>query len=470
MLQNTVNAQYTVLWIILSPLFGALLTPLKRIMRVLYYAALFGITLSNIASLVFHGYDTQPIRFGTWFIFSLDVYSMAFAVLLNVCWALTVIYSHDYMRYEFQKRAVYFCKVFSAALSLIVATGLAGNLFTIFFFYTLSIPMIYPLITMRKTQESFSAGKFYLRSTLGPAICLLLPALLYLNCWFLPFQDISIRNIIPHNTAASLILGAIILGFSRNCIAPFYAWLPKSAVAPGPVSALIHSVGAVHTSTIAVLKIGVYVYGIEYLSSLSDNFFETGWLLYLCGGTAVYTALRAYKASNLKKRFSFSTVGQLSYVITAILVGTVGSVQGAMLHIITHALAKINLFFSVGMLHSVYGTAEAPAVAKIIPKHRLLAVAMAISGLSIAGFPMLAGYYSKHLMLLEEINTHHYAAAACLMAGSILNFVYIWPVIRAALWGKSEAGFIAQKLPRGMSLAIFITAVLVLLAPWVLPI
>ena len=124
MLQNTVNAQYTVLWIILSPLFGALLTPLKRIMRVLYYAALFGITLSNIASLVFHGYDTQPIRFGTWFIFSLDVYSMAFAVLLNVCWALTVIYSHDYMRYEFQKRAVYFCKVFSAALSLIVATGL----------------------------------------------------------------------------------------------------------------------------------------------------------------------------------------------------------------------------------------------------------------------------------------------------------------------------------------------------------
>src|SRR5690606_8792478 len=128
---------------------------------------------------------------------------------------------------------------------------------------------------------------------------------------------------------------------------------------------------------------------------------------------------------NLKERFSFSTVGQLSYIITAILIGTEVSMHGAMLHIVTHAIAKLTLFFCAGAYLTSFGSVQAAHVAAAIPGRRWLGLTAIVSGLSISGFPFLAGYYSKDIMLLEEIHRHHYFAAAFLLAGSFLNFVYI---------------------------------------------
>ncbi len=51
----------------------------------------------------------------------------------------------------------------------------------------------------------------------------------------------------------------------------------------------------------------------------------------------------------------------------------------------------------------------------------------------------LAGYYSKDVMLLEEIHRHHYSAASFLLVGSFLNFVYIYPLIRATLRRATSA-------------------------------
>jgi NADH:ubiquinone oxidoreductase subunit 5 (subunit L)/multisubunit Na+/H+ antiporter MnhA subunit len=169
---------------------------------------------------------------------------------------------------------------------------------------------------------------------------------------------------------------------------------------------------------------------------LNDHFFETGWLTYLCGLTALYTAYKAWKTTDLKKRFSYSTVGQLSYIITAILLGTDQALLGAVLHIITHSVAKANLFFFAGIAMSLIDTVNASKVAALVTRHRLLGICASIAGLSITGFPFLAGYYSKDTMLLEEIHRHHYAAALFLALGSLMNFIYIWPLLKATFFTK----------------------------------
>ncbi len=381
---------------------------------------------------------------------------------MNVCWVVTIVYSIDFVRYNFQNKASVFYRYFSIVIAAVTATGLSENLFTLFFFYLLTVPLIYPLIKIRESEESRAAAKSYLRYMFLPAIFIAMPALLYINKWLVPFQEISIKDVTQSDTLASFLLACLIVGFSKNCVAPFFSWLPKTSVAPAPVSGLVHSVGAVHTGTFAILKIIVYLYGYEYMSVLSGDFWKAGWIIYLCGYTALYSAIKAYLTSDLKKRFSYSTVGQLSYVITAGLIGSQLAVLGAVLHIVSHSIAKMTLFYVAGTFNSVYGTVDAREIAKLIPHMRWIAVVVGVCGLSIAGFPLLAGFYSKDIMLLEEFDRHYYAAAGFLVVGSLLNFFYIFPILKAAFVGKKQEDFLVKAIPFGMLAALIISSVLII--------
>jgi formate hydrogenlyase subunit 3/multisubunit Na+/H+ antiporter MnhD subunit len=450
-----------ILFLLLSPLIGVLLLPLKPVQRNLFYCLLVLIPVANISLLGYYGEDATPFNVG-YLSFSLDRYSIWFCLLLNSCWITTIIYSSDFVKFHFQERAATFFGYFSIAVSLITGTGLSDNLLTLDIFYTFSIPVIYPLVTFRQSEDSTIAGRWYFYSTMGPALLILLPCLIYINQWITPFQNLSIKSITDNDYVASSILFALIVGLSKNCVAPFNSWLPLTSVAPAPVSGLVHSVGAVHTGSIAVLKIIVYLYGYEYMQHLSSSFLKAGWLIYLCGFTALYTAVCAYRTPDLKKRFSYSTVGQVSYVITAGLIGTPSAVFAAMLHIVSHSIAKLNLFFVAGYFNSLYGTVHAPDVGKLIPSNRWLAIPIAFSGLSITGFPLLAGHYGKEMMLWEEFSQHQYAAAAFLLVGSIINFLYIYPVLRAA-FRKNTSLEKPSYIPSGLSIAIAINVLLLIM-------
>ena len=52
---------------------------------------------------------------------------------------------------------------------------------------------------------------------------------------------------------------------------PFHRWLPSAMVAPTPVSALLHAVAVVKAGVFCVLKITVYVFGLDLLSEGSAS-------------------------------------------------------------------------------------------------------------------------------------------------------------------------------------------------------
>ncbi len=442
-----------VLLCIVAPLVGSLLSPLKQTHRNFYRAFILAIPLANLGMLLACG--PSPLAFSTGpFSFSLERFSFAFVVLLNACWALAIVYSYAFIAYQFQRQAVFFYRWFSVAISFVAATGMAANLFTAFFFYVATIPVVYPLVTIRGGLEAKTGGRWYLLSTLLPAFGIVLPALLWMNHWFAPLSSFSIRDVTTSDAAASLFLAALVIGFSKNCVAPFSGWLPRTSAAPAPVSALVHSVGAVHTGTITILKVVAYLYGADYAVHLSDQFMRTGWLLFLCGGTAVVTAYWAWRTTDLKKRFSYSTVGQLSYVLSAAILGSNNAIRGALFHIITHSVAKMTLFFVAGTYNSLYKTVRTDEIARLAPLTRSLVAVTGVCGLSIAGFPLLAGYYSKDLMLLEEWHHHHYSAVGFLLAGSLFNFLYIAPILRAGIFGRRDPTLKVEPVPVAIATAL----------------
>lgn len=417
------------------------------------------IAIVNIGLLLFHPIENEILDFGFGHVvFLYDKYAWLYALLVNIGFLITTIYSYSFLHIHFPDRSMAFYAWLIPVISSSLANGFAGNLFTLFIFYFLSILLTYPLLVFRKTDQAYTSGKAYLKGVMIPALVIFLPAvfILYATIGWYNFSEpipAALKENIP---LASILLGMLVIGISKNSVMPFNMWLSKTQMAPAPVTALIHSIAAVKSGSIAIIKIAVYVYGLDLIQTLTSSFWTGGYLIGLCGATAVYAAYLALKTDNLKERFSYSTVSQLSYIIIAVLVGTKTAVLGATMHIVTHSIAKINLFYIAGFYNSTYGTISARNIGKLAPYTKWIVVAIAISGASITGFPFLAGFHSKDLMLLEEIHTGNYIAALFLLTGSFINILYIYPIVKAGFFYKSLEPIEVKSIPDGMKYAILI--------------
>lgn len=449
-------------FIILIPILGSVITSVLKSNKDLYHIILMVLSSINILLLALSVGENDVFHVYGFVYFYIDKLSWFFALLINVMWLITVIYSHSFSAYHFQNKTRKFYVFFNLVVSVLLMNVFAGNTLTMFLFYVLGVPLTYPLITIRPNTEK--VGRYYLVSTLLPAFFMFLPAIIIINVISggSNFFESSSNEIQEHPIVASICLVLFVVGISKNSVMPFHTWLPKTMIAPAPVSALIHSIGAVKSGVIILTKLAVYVYGLEFLRELTSNFWTGGWLIYLCGITAVYTAFKALRSEDLKVRFSYSTIGQISYIIIAILVATPTAIVAAMLHIITHSIAKSGLFFVAGTYNSLYKTLKADEIAKITPHTKWLAVAVAIFGASITGFPFLAGFHSKDMMLLEEIHTGNYVAAGFLIFGSIVNVFYIWPVVKSAFFYKKKVEMVIHPIPIGMKAAIFVCSIITL--------
>lgn len=393
----------------------------------------------------------------------IDKYSKVFLILVSCTWLISILYSFEFTKYHFQDKKTEFFLYLNTLLAVVIVNACAGNLMTLFVFYCLGIPLTYPLIKIRGSVAAIKSGREFIKQTILPALLIFLPAILITK------NLLGHDSFVEHATMNSahidygigqILLFMFIVGISKNSVFPFHTWLPNTNSAPAPVSGLIHSVATVKTGSIALIKIAVYIFGLDYIQALTSSFLTGGWLTYLCGMTAVFTAYKALTTDDLKKRFAFSTVGQLSYIILAILIGTRTGILAAILHVVTHAIAKSCLFYVAGFYNSVYRTVSAKEIGKIMPHTRFIAFVIAVCGLSITGFPLLAGYYSKDLMLIEEWHSQHYASAVFLVIGSIVNVLYIIGPVKNA-FHKKDPKFVAQLIPKSMLVTFIISLVLI---------
>ncbi|NDH69159.1 MAG: hypothetical protein EBY22_14925, partial [Gammaproteobacteria bacterium] len=296
----------------------------------------------------------------------------------------------------------------------------------------------------------------YLLTHLTTCALLLLPAIILLQHFTGNVDFVSNKNLflLENHLVAPSLLFLFVFGISKNCVLPFHNWITRTTVAPTPVGALLHSVAAVKSGSIAIIKIVVYIFGLSYVRQLTEHFWTGGWIFYLCGITAIYAAFRAWKTTDIKCRFAYSTISQLSYIMSSVMIATPLALMGATLHIVSHSLCKIVLFYIAGIFSSVYSVHSTGDAAKIAPHLKFWILLLALCGASIIGIPFMPGSYGKDDMLLSELQTHHYAAITFLVSGSLINILYIYPIVKAAFFTKNPHAVKIKTIPTSMKIAI----------------
>ncbi|CAG0975096.1 NADH-quinone oxidoreductase subunit L [Burkholderiales bacterium] len=395
--------------------------------------------------------------------FTVEPLGLLFALVASGLWIVNSLYSIGYMRANEERNQTRFYVCFAGAIAATMGVAFAANGLTLFLFYEMLTLVTYPLVTHHGTEEAKRGGRVYLGVLLSTSIMFFLFALVI--TWhaagtldFVPGGILSGRL---GNAALGGLLALYMFGIGKAALMPFHRWLPAAMVAPTPVSALLHAVAVVKAGVFTVVKVIVYVFGVDSIRGLAS----VDWLPTVAAFTIVAASIVALRSDNLKRRLAYSTVSQLSYVILAAALLTPLSVVGAALHIAAHAFGKITLFFAAGAIYTAAHKTEVSQLDGIGRRMPWTMGAFAVGAVSMVGLPPTAGFVSKWFILSGAYDAGHWVAVGTIAASTLLSAGYLLPIVFRAFFRPAgdDGGHAHGEAPMPMVVAMVATAAATLL-------
>lgn len=177
----------------------------------------------------------------------------------------------------------------------------------------------------------------------------------------------------------------------KAAVFPLYRWLPKAAVAPTPVTALLHAVAVVKSGAFAILRLTYFSFGIGFLRGSWAQ-----WVV-MCATlvTILFGSTMAVKEVHWKRRLAYSTVSNLSYILFGATLMTPFGLAAGLSHMVAHAFMKISAFFCAGAVMHKSGKTYIYQLDGMGKKMPITFGCLTAASLSLMGIPLFAGFISK---------------------------------------------------------------------------
>jgi len=195
-------------------------------------------------------------------------------------------------------------------------------------------------------------------------------------------------------TAIGLLLMVGAAGKSAQL--PLYVWLPDAMEGPTPVSALIHAA--------TMVTAGVYMVARSHV--IFEHAPMALMVVAIIGTlTALFAATIGIAQTDIKKVLAYSTVSQLGYMFMAC---GVAAFSAGIFHLMTHAFFKGLLFLAAGsVIHGIGGEQDMRKMGGLRHYMPWTFMTMTIATFAIAGFPPLAGFFSKDEILWKAYSSEY---------------------------------------------------------------
>ncbi len=361
----------------------------------------------------------------------IDGLSKVFGTMVSVLWVITTIYAFEYMTHE--GREDQFFAFFTITFGVVLGIAFSGNFLTMYLFYEFLTLVTLPLVMHAMDNKARHAGKVYiLYMMFGAALAFI--GFVFIYCYgtttnFILGGVLNPVLIAGHEAKLQLVFFVAFLGFGvKAAIFPLYRWLPKASVAPTPVTALLHAVAVVKSGVFAIIRLTYYSFGTDFLRNSTVQ----SLMLLLTAITIVFGSAIALRTPHIKRRFAYSTVSNLSYILFGIALMTPAGLVAALLHMIYHAVLKITLFFTAGALlyktHREY-LYEVEGFGKYMP---VTFACMTVTGIGLVGIPPFAGFHSKWALATAAVecgNPMSYFGIFALILSALLTALYVFYIL-----------------------------------------
>ena len=369
-----------------------------------------------------------------------DGMSKVFGTMVSLLWIITTIYAFEYMTHEGHEDR--FFAFFIMTFGVVVGIAFAANFLTMYLFYEFLTLATLPIVMHQFDNKARHAGKMYvLYMMFGASLAFI--GFVFILCYgtttdFLYGGVLDPALVAGHEEMLRLVFVLAFFGFGvKAAVFPFYRWLPKASVAPTPVTALLHAVAVVKSGIFAIIRLTYYAFGTEFLVGTWAQYV----MLIAAAITIVFGSTVALRTPHIKRRFAYSTVSNLSYIIFGIAVMTPAGLAAGMLHMVYHAVIKITLFFTAGAIlyktHREY-LYEVEGFGRLMP---VTFATMAITGLGLVGVPPFAGFHSKWALATAAVSSGNpvtYIGVVALILSALLTALYIFSIIIRAYFPREK--------------------------------
>jgi len=226
-------------------------------------------------------------------------------------------------------------------------------------------------------------------------------------------------------TAGCILL--LVGAFAKSAQIPLHTWLADAMEGPTPVSALIHAA--------TMVTAGVYL--IARMWPLFEQSSSAAAVGAIVGCLTLFvSATIGLVVTDLKRIIAYSTMSQIGYMIMAV---SSGAYVAGIFHFYTHAFFKALLFMAAGSVIA------AMAGVQDIDKMRGFRGAMpftfgcfVVGGLSLAGVPPFAGFFSKDEVLayVADRGDWHVALVVVGYVTAFITALYTFRLIFRVFFGE----------------------------------
>lgn len=360
-------------------------------------------------------------------------------LLVSGVGALSLLYCAWYFKHD-DPSLWRFTGVFTAFAGAMFGLVVADNLLALYIFWELTTVFSYTLIGHNPVRSANrrSATQALLVTTFG-GLAMLVGTIVLGETSSYTISEM-LADPPPAGTLTTIAVMLVLVGaLTKSAQVPFHFWLPGAMAAPTPVSAYLHAA--------SMVKAGIYL-----ILLLAPAFTTTpGWRPLLIGlgvGTMILGGWRALRQDDIKLLLAYGTVSQLGMMTALAGVGSKAAALATLALVMSHALFKSTLFFTVGIIDKGTGTRDLTQLHGLGRQLPILAAAATIAAASMAGLPPLIGFVAKESALAAAVESLHHPLGTGgglfliigLGLGSTLTAAYSFRFIWGAFVTKPTTG------------------------------
>ncbi len=448
------------LWIVLAPLFGAIIAGLfgRLIGRsAAHWVTILGVAISFVLSIIVFksvALDGHPAFNGpvyTWMVsdgvkfevgFLIDKLSSIMMVVVTFVSLMVHIYTVGYMRDDpGYQRFFSYISLFTFAMLMLV---MSNNFMQLFFGWEAVGLVSYLLIGFWYTKDSaiYANLKAFLVNRVGDFGFLLGIAAVLMYFGSLDYSTVfgsldkvqgKFIHILPGSawSVSTVICLLLFVGaMGKSAQVPLHVWLPDSMEGPTPISALIHAATMVTAGIFMVARMSP-------LYELSETALSV--VMVIGAITALFMGFLGLVQNDIKRVVAYSTLSQLGYMTVAL--GSSAYMAG-IFHLMTHAFFKALLFLAAGSviiaMHHEQDMRKMGGLRNYMP---ITWVTSLIGSLALIGTPGFAGFYSKDAIITavehSKLAVSGFAYFA-LLAGVFITALYSFRMYFMVFHGKER--------------------------------
>lgn len=402
-------------------LIGELVTTAKQ-KHWLGFASLVGLLVATGSTFGLWGANTTAFAG----MIAADNFGLALTLVILIGAALSILLAINFVRTHQVDQGEYYMLLLFAVVGMILMATAADLIVVFLALELLSLPLYVLAAFKREEGVSLEAGmKYFLLGAFSSAFFLYGIAFIFGATGSTNLISIA-ASAKPGNELLLIGMGLLLVGFGfKVAVVPFHWWTPDVYEgAPTAVTAFM---------SVAVKAAAFGAFFRTFLVALPGIAIDWRVVLAIVAVlTMTLGNVAALSQSNIKRMLAYSSISHAGYILIALVAMGQNGTLSAVYYLLAYTLTNLGAFGAVIALSD--GARERLEIGDyggVAQKQPLIAAALSICLLSLAGFPPFAGFVGKFLIFGAAVeNGWAWLAIVGVLNSLVSVYFYLRPIVQ----------------------------------------